>query len=288
MLALAPFRTSAHLNKILDQVDELPTSARLLPDLQRLLRDDGASTVDVVDLLRLDPTLTAKVIAMSNRAFFGGGQLCGTLDEAVNRLGFDEVYRVVATVAVSGVFNQEMALYGMAEGELMEQSLATAVALPILNRDAAVAIRGDELFTIGLLHGLGKLALNGFAARGGSGGSGIPAGTPFKQVLAVEKKVFKVTHPEVGAALLERWKFAAAITRIVRFQGNPEGAGHEAPAARLLRLAAALNPYVRDVGTNAEDAVMLPEWAGTGIPENRLAGHIERSREIFEIFARRS
>lgn len=283
MLALAPFRSSNHLPRIVAAVGELPASARLLPGLQRLLADANASTADVVDMLRLDPTLTARVIALSNRAYFSNSQNCVTLDDAVYRLGFEEVYRVVASVAVGGIFCQEMALYGMAEGTLMEESLAVAVTLPILNREALIPLRGDELFTIGLLHGLGKLALNAYAQKRGV--TRRIDGSTLKKMLADEKRCFRATHPEVAAAMLEEWRFAQAIVRIVLFQAAPEAAGHERPAASLLRLGIALMPYVRDRQRHAENARTLPELELLGLDDRKIPALVERAREIYEVFA---
>jgi HD-like signal output (HDOD) protein len=285
MLTLAPFRSSTRIARILEVVGELPTSARLLPQLQRLLNNPTASTADMVDLLRFDPTLTAKVIALSNRAFFSGGRQCATLDDSVQRLGFAEIYRLVAAVAVEGVFNQEMPLYGMAEGALLDDSLAVAVMLPILNREATVAVRGDELFTIGLLHGLGKLVLSIYAGRQGEKRK--VTEDHLRNILKTERRLFRVDNPEIAAVLLERWQFASGLVRIVRHQYEPENAGGDAPAAALLHLGLRLLPYLRDLRLQAENARNLPEVIPTGIDPRCLPGLIERSRDIYDLFARR-
>ena len=283
MLTLPTLSSAKQISRIIEAIGELPTSARLLPQLQRLLGNERASTADIVDLLRLDPTLTAKVIGLANHAYFSGGHACATLDDAVNRLGFQEVYRLVAAVAVEGVFNQEMALYEMSDGDLMEASLAVGVSLPELNRVAGVPLRGDELFTIGLLHGLGKLALNAYARQKREKRT-IPNGA-IQRILAVEKRLFRATHPEVAAAMLESWKFAPALVRIVRYQHEPEAADFEAPAARLLRLAITLVPFVRNRELHGEDARMLPEVIDSGIDDRKIPALIERSREMFELFS---
>lgn len=285
MLTLPSFRSSRIIPQIIATVGELPASARLLPSMQRLLGDNDSSTADIVDLLRLDPTLTAKVISLANHAYFGGGQNCDTLDDAVCRLGFEEIYRLVATIAVQGVFNQEMILYGMGEGALMEESLAVGVSMPVLNGVAAVALRGDELFTIGLLHGLGKLALSAYARAKGE--KRIIGRRAPSTVMKAEKGLFRATNPEVAAGMLEDWKFAPALVRIVRCQQDPKAAGYEAPAAALLRLAIALAPFVLNPVLHGEDARYLPEVEDIGIDNRKIPALLERSREMFELFSQR-
>jgi HD-like signal output (HDOD) protein len=283
MLTLPAFRTSKQISRILEAIGDLPASARLLPQLQRLLGDERASTADIVDLLRLDPTLTAKVIGLANHAYFSGGVACATLDEAVGRLGLQELYRLVAAVAVEGVFVQDMSVYEMEEGELMDASLAVGVSMPEFNRVAGVPLRGDELFTIGLLHALGKLALSAYARIKGERRT-IPPGTG-SRVVALEKRLFRATHPEVGAAMLESWNFSPALIQIVRFQQEPSKAGEDVPAARLLNLAVALQPYVRNREMHGEDARKLPEVVASGLDDRKIPALIERSREMFELFS---
>lgn len=279
MLSFPRLRSSAQVARILAGVDDLPASARLLPALQRLLRDHRASTADVVDLMRLDATMTARVIALANRAHCGAGRRCGSLDDAVFTLGFEEVYRLIATVAVQGIFSQEMPVYGLEEGELLEQSLSVAVVLPQLGREASLAIRGDELFTVGLLHALGKLALS-LHARETKVRETLPAG-PIERLRQAEKRLFGTTTPEVSAALLEKWQFTPALVVPIRYQWEPERAGNDALGARLLRHAVELSPTVRDA------SVPLPEetiesLAGLGLETERLPILIGRSQEIFE------
>lgn len=282
MQLLAPFRRSTVTARILEAVGDLPTSARLLPRLQKLLRDPETSTAELLDLLRLDATLTARAIALANRAFFTGGRHCTTLDEAVGRLGFEEVYQLVATVAVDGVFNQEMALYGMPEGALMDESVTVAVLLPLLNRDCRLAVRGDELFTVGLLHALGKLGLTIYAQKNGETRR-IPRGHP-SAVMSAERRLFRVTHPEVAAAMMENWSFAEDLVRIVRFQAAPRLAGAEAPCAHLLAAGLTLAPFVLDPRANAEDARRRPEIEAIGIDDRKIPALVARAREVCELF----
>ncbi len=280
MLTLAP-RLAPSIEEIVQLSGELPSSARVLPKLQNLLRDPRTSTADVLDLLRLDPTLTARTVGMANRAFFGGGRTCTTLDEAVQRLGFTEVYRIVATVAAQSVFRQEMPLYGFAEGDLMEESLSAAILMPLLNTVVDVPMSGDQLYTIGLLHALGKLSLSHYAETAGIRKR--LSGLSPRALTAAERRHFGHSYPEVGATMMAAWGFGEPLVEAVREQVETRLAGRP-EAADLLKLSIALAGYVRNPRAEIKRALSEPLVKELQIPPESVLYLVERAREIFEMF----
>lgn len=282
MLSLAP-RTLPTVDEILEMSRDLPSSARMLPKLQQLLRDPQTSTADVIDLLRLDPTLTARTVGMANRAFMGAGEACTTLDEAVQRLGFDEVFRIVATVAARSVFCQEMPLYGYAEGELMARSLSAAILMPLLNTIVDLPMSGDQLYTIGLLHGLGQLALNRYAVMTGTRKR--LRRLSLRDQVAVEKRIFGHGHPALGAAMMEEWGFAPRLVEAVRGQASRHPGG-DPVAADLLRLSVSLSGFVRNRERTIRMALKEPALRECPIPGESLLYLVDRAREVYEIFQR--
>ena len=282
MPCLVSIFSNKRIPEIIEMVAELPPSARLLPQIQRCLSNVNTSTAEVIDLLRLDPALTAKTIASANRAFFGGTSPCSTLDEAVNRIGFDELYRLVATIAAKGIFQTQMPVYGAAEGDFLRDSLAVAVLLPLLNRSAKVQVRGDELFTIGLLHAVGKMGLQVYATSKGL--THQIKTVSVDAIVKAEKAAFKVTHPEVSAALLEKWLFADTVVDVVRVYAEPEKAsGNVMEAAHLLKLSANLKPYLYDYSLDSETARPIALAMDAPIDDKRVPAAIERAREIFQL-----
>ncbi len=219
------------IDQILDRVKQLPPAPRLLPRLLQLLRRDDVSAEQVVQLLRFDPSLTAHVLRLCNSAFFGTGRKCESLDEAVLRLGFHEVYLLVTSLCCSTMLSKPQQGYGLDQGELWKHSVVCAIAAGALADQAGSD--SNLVFTSALLHDLGKVVLSETLADQYSRVV-IEIEQHEQSFVEAEKQVLGVSHPEVGGRLLERWEFSPALTAGVLHHHHPEEAGeHQAVAAQV-------------------------------------------------------
>ncbi len=216
------------------QIKDLSAAPQILPKLQTLIRDCNTNPDDIFTLIKLDQTLTARVIKTSNSAFFAPRSQIDNIEDAVTYLGYDEVFRVITLVAFAKLMSGPLACYGMSAGELWEQSIATAVTLEVLAQTHNSATNTG--YTIGLLHSIGMIFVN-------------------KHLLAMrsdkrfnldeepgtletdEVTTLGLSHADVGAHILTRWKFPENICEPVRFQLRPLECQTFGKTACLLNLA---------------------------------------------------
>ena len=97
--------------KLVAAVGQLPAIAQVLARLQRLLSDTNSSLDDVTALIRLDAAMSTRVVQISNSAWYRRGAACQTIDEAVNRVGFREIYHLVSVVASRALIAQPLSVY---------------------------------------------------------------------------------------------------------------------------------------------------------------------------------
>lgn len=210
------------IDAYLDRVQQLPPAPQVLPTLLGLLGNANVDTSRVVAVIGVDPGLTASVLQVCNSAFFASGSAAETLEEAVTRLGFDEVFRTVAALVGGRSMGPAQKGYGIDAGELWKHSVTTAMAA-----QRVAARRGDNetlAYTAGLLHDLGKVVLSAALE------------TQYDRLLEeverhqhplleAEKHLLGVDHAEIGARLLERWRFPESLVAAVRHHHAPVGAG---------------------------------------------------------------
>jgi len=186
-----------------------------------LLQETDVDSSRVVKLISFDPALTAGVIRLCNTAYFAAGSPTVDLQDAVTRLGFQQVYRLVAVASGAKLFSQSQAGYGLEPGELWKHSIASAVAAQLVARK--VGENENLVFTATLLHDVGKIvlasALEGIYVK-------LLRETEANQgsLMEAEKKLLGVQHAEVGGNLLKRWKFPPSIVSAVWFHHNPQSA----------------------------------------------------------------
>ena len=70
---------------LFSKIEVLPPSPSLLPKLLPALADVNANFDEVVDLIELDPALTAKLLQICNSAFFGAANPVTDVRQAVNQ-----------------------------------------------------------------------------------------------------------------------------------------------------------------------------------------------------------
>jgi putative nucleotidyltransferase with HDIG domain len=217
------------LDNYIKEIKTLPPAPRVLSRLLVLLNDAEGHASQIVELIAVDPALTAKVLQRCNNAAFGLAGSVANLDEAVTLLGFNTIYRLVAMAVGEGLLSAKQEGYGIDGGGLWEHSLTTAVAARVVARKLGAE---DTLaFTAALLHDIGKLVLGAFLE--GCQPSVLehtgPSGLSF---LEAEKTVLGVEHAEIGGRVLEEWDFPENLVNAVRHHHNPAQARpHEQLAA---------------------------------------------------------
>jgi HD-like signal output (HDOD) protein len=216
------------------QIKDLSAAPQILPKLQNLIRDCNTNPDDIFTLIKLDQTLTTRVIKTSNSAFFAPRSSIDNIEDAVTYLGYDEVFRIISLVAFAKLMSGPLACYGFSAGELWERSVATAVTLETLAEKHNAA--SNTGYTVGLLHSIGMVFVNKHLQEMKASQRFDLDGAP--EILEVEETTaLGMTHAEVGAHVLERWKFPDNVCEPVRFQLKPLACQSYGKSACLLNLA---------------------------------------------------
>ena len=218
------------LDQFIDGIKQLPPSPTLIVELINLFKRPDRNIDQLIDLMSHDPSVTAEVLKRCNTAFFGSDTPATELFEATFRLGFFEVYRVVAALHAAQLIRVPGAEQGIDVDLVWEHSALTAVCASLLAKE----VRETEgtAFLGGLLHDVGKVAL---ACSAGVEYRRLAENEVSEQSLSkAEKEHFGFSHSEVGGRLLARWGLPANVFTPVMFHHSPiEAAPFERLAAIL-------------------------------------------------------
>ncbi|HEY0967501.1 MAG TPA: HDOD domain-containing protein [Opitutaceae bacterium] len=238
----------------------LPSAPKVLPKLKDLLADGNSSLYEIVTLIRIDPGIAARVLQTANSTYFSQGIRCYTVEEAVNRVGYDQIYELVSFAVSSQVLVRPLEVYGIEADELWKQSVACALAAETLahrtNQDRNVA------YTIGLLHALGMVAIDEWVLRNVPGLVLSSAGLP-REATESERAAFGFTQAETGSTLLRYWGFPLSMSEPIRWQYAPRASASQARmsslllAAKWLRSAVCAPPDLRPALPEASQMVPL-------------------------------
>jgi HD-like signal output (HDOD) protein len=218
-------------DEIVRELKHLPSAPRVLPRLKQLLSDGNSAMHEIVALVRLDPGIAARVLQVANSAYYSKGVRCVTVDEAVNRVGYDQIYELVSYAVASQVLVRPLEVYGVDADELWKMSVACALAAEAL----AERTQQDRNigYTIGLLHCVGMVVIDEWALRNARGLRLKSAGFP-REAVEHERATFGFTQADIGSSLLTQWEFPVEMSEPVRWQYAPRASAGFARMACLL------------------------------------------------------
>ncbi len=222
-------------DRLVKVAESLPGAPKVLSELEDLLRDPNNDIDQVTPLLRPDIALTARIIRIANGAFYTRGEPVGALEEALARVGFSEVFRLISLAGMLQLADVPLRYYPVSSKKTRENSLFSALMMEELAPDVGIDPR--TAYTTGLLRGVGRIVLD-VAAQRDLRISHVPP-LPADGLVEWELGLFGMTSYDAGAHVLRAWRFPADVFVAVRDQLLHHLAVDPLPNAKLLHVAMA-------------------------------------------------
>ena len=197
--------------RLLAVAKTLPVAPQIMARLHTMLLDVNSGLDDVADLLRRDVSLTTRILRIANSAAYHGSAL-GTIEEAVQRVGFGEVFRLVGVAAIADVADARMPCYGYTGEAFSAHNLCTALVAEGIARK----VKSDTrlAYTAGLLRCIGQILLDRIGRESLAPSQSFPD-SGNGNLIEWERNVFGLAHFEVASLLLRHWGFPDAVVRAV-------------------------------------------------------------------------
>jgi putative nucleotidyltransferase with HDIG domain len=208
--------------ELVAQVKNLPPVSHAALKLVGLLDQAAVSNEDVVQVLKFDNVLTAKLLRACNSPYYGFDEPVSSVEQAVLILGHQQILHIVLSIAFGGAMSTALPGYSAEAKDLWAHSLTTAMAADRIARtNTAMDIEPSVAFTAGLLHDIGKLAMNHVLTAEVQDEIRGRIGNGSTSRIEAEKTVLGTDHGEVGAYLLETWRLPEDIVEATANHHRP-------------------------------------------------------------------
>ena len=208
--------------ELVAKVKNLPPISQAALQLVNLLDEPAVSNEDVVQVLKYDNVLTAKLLRACNSPYFGLEEPVSSVDQAVLILGHHQILHIVLTLAFGGAMSVPLAGYAVESHELWRHSLTAATAAEyVVNNGIDINVDPHVAFTVGLLHDIGKLVLGTVLTPEHQTNIRALIEDRRNSRWEAEKAVLGTDHAEVGGALLRAWNLPEEIIEGVSDHHNP-------------------------------------------------------------------
>ena len=279
------------IDRRIAQCGRLPSLGSINQALNKLLSSDGNFGGEVSDVIRRDPSLTARLLRLVNSVYFGLPSRVERIEEAVLYLGVRQIRQLALVTPVIADFEKLTADTPFRWRDFWHHCLGTAILAGDLARNPEA--EDDELeYVCGLVHDVGKIVMastfpDHFVEIHRRAAEGEVA------LMQLENEILGMDHAELGARYLEAQQLPEEIIEATRHHHQPAEAGENAHRAAAVALAD-LCIRSADLGFsgNLEEVEPdawreSPDWEALAAPDkaavmSRIAERLGRLRAIVE------
>ncbi len=204
---------------ILRSVDILPPVPKIMHKVRDVMEDPNANYEDLADIIKMDQSLTMKILKVSNSAYYRRSREIVSVQDAIIVLGLNTLSEVITIAFSQKLLGSELKGYGLAVGALFLHSIAVALGAKIIALRKAPNL-SNEAFTAGIIHDVGKIILAPYV---------YDQKKAFRHLLekenetltVVEKKILGYDHGEIASMVCNNWKFPKTISTAIKYHHQP-------------------------------------------------------------------
>lgn len=223
------------LQQLVQTIRDLPALPEVVVRVMRMTEDPRTDAQSIARVIATDQAMAARVLKLANSAFYGLPRRVSTLSEAVVILGFRTIKNLAIAASTFELLNREIAGYWLQRGELWRHSLACAIGAQMIARRIRLPVT-EEAFVAGLLHDIGKVAINLFVRE------------QFDQIMEralqdriafvdAEQAVLGFNHAMAGGLIAEKWNLPPSLVAVIKYHHQPSTAPERDPMISIVHLA---------------------------------------------------
>jgi HD-like signal output (HDOD) protein len=262
---------------------ELPVASPLLQGLLNAINDEDVSIRQFSAIVRQDVALAARLVGLSNSAYFGQSTPITSVDEAIFKsLGLRLAKSIALSIAMVGTYGSlekvgiDMEYYWLKS--MLSASLARSLCTHLKEKPCP---DNDVVYLSGLLHDFGLLPV---AYLYGNNLEGVFDDEASDQplYLSIENKLGFGYH-EVGKWVARKWQLPDCTVAVIGHYHEREYSGDYAPLVHLLSgVVALVDDYLKQGETDLTHEAAEYLINTIGIEEVRLFGALEETQRKYD------
>lgn len=213
----------------------LPSLSSINSALRELLTADQRFTSQISEVIRRDPSLTARLLRLVNSVYFGLTSPVNNIEEAVFYLGIRQIRQLAMVTPVIEDFQRLAGKTPFAWREFWRHCIGTAIMTrEVIN---AVQVPPDEAdYVAGLIHDVGKIIMAATFSEHFAEIQKLAESTPV-ELVQIEESVLGINHCELGALYLRHHRLPDIMIETAKFHHQPEMAQHHGPIVAAVQVA---------------------------------------------------
>src|SRR5579863_5585939 len=221
----------------------LPSLGSIDSALKELLGADHRYTSQIAEIIRRDPSLTARLLRLVNSVYYGISTPIKNIEEAVFYLGVRQIRQLAM---VTPIIEDLQRLAGNQRFD-WPQFWRHCIGTALMTRDVVDIIQSpneETDYVGGLIHDVGKIVMASAFPEHFRQIYG-PAGGGNGNLLEREREVLGVDHAELGAMYLKKQVLPEVFVDIVQYHHQPEKSREHSTIVAAVQVADTLVRYAK-------------------------------------------
>jgi HD-like signal output (HDOD) protein len=209
------------IEKIVEAVNESDISSikSVVSGIIQLTNDPRSTAKDLKDIIQVDPPLSAKIMRISNSAFYSPKSKIDEIEKAVIWIGYDSVKEIALRQKACEVFENNDSLEGYRRTELWAFCVGVALFSKMIY-SRLYKEKGEVIYAAGLLHKIGLIAEEQFLRKAFTKILKVVNEKKF-HLMDVEERVFGFTHATLGGHIARSWSLPEDMIYSIGYHNKP-------------------------------------------------------------------
>ena len=198
--------------ELVNGVKDIHAMPSVIVKALNIMKKPTASMKELGDIVMYDQSLTIKMLALVNSAYYGFSQQISSIQIALSLLGMVKVKNIIVAVAMKPMMSNQ------GDKELWKHSMRVAAGCEYLANLTKV-MDADEAFIAGFVHDVGKIVLH--MSNEKMYAKVVKAVEDGADIVDAERKYFDSDHIKTGSLLAKRWQLPILLANIISYHHMP-------------------------------------------------------------------
>ena len=240
------------------KIPELPTEVLAL---EQEIKSKFGSLAKAAEIIEMNTTLSGEVMRLVQSPIIETKEPINSIRDAVNVLGFDNLYNLVVSSALKNLFSGEGVL-----NDIMDNSVDVAFCMADLS-EYVEGVSRDEAYMLGLFHNVGALLMATKDAKAYAPLFSDSMVLP-NTVIAKENAVFGSNHAMIGVLIAKKWHLPIHMLNAIMLHHNQSCRRIENDQVRaMVAMIKVANAIVAEISLGAYRGEEMKNYEADGAEE---------------------
>ncbi len=251
-------------------IETFPSLPYIAHEILTIINDSKSDIDDIANMISKEPSLTARIVATANSAFYSGQRPIYSIDDAIVRLGLNRVKILASSILLADSFDTSQCPNFKLDEYwyiAVQVSFCASKLVKILgDKDQA-----DAAYLAGLLHNIGMLLLVHIFPEEMVSVFARYEKNPDIKISDHESSVLGCNHHQSGRMLLSEWQLPEESIAVSEFYAEPDYDGEHSELVQVIA-------FCREWTISGFDRSVIEDSEGSQILCNIKAKDLEKIR----------